>query len=251
MTTALTPSPAQLRAAVDVLTRAWFPKLPTPTDDVDDTNGCGCGGSRYDDDGEPYDDDEPYCNCADGCCCRTCNHFARARAKVCYLHRCEQPTRYAITPWCVHRAGVTRSADADDPHAERGLVRLGDNRQNHPRIMACSTHHARELIDADRQRRTAYPVDCALAAERTFYKVEQWTYEPDDVDVPGPLSTIPVWLDSARYRAGEAIKDRYRRATGQAGHGYEHLDGVRQDLVRTLHALLAHDEEMARNADDE
>ncbi len=129
----------------------------------------------------------------------------------------------------MHRDGVHRGADPDDPNVDDlGHVALGDSRQIHPPMTACGTAHARQLIDADRERRSAYPPDSQLAASNTYYQVDRWDYEPDDVDVPGPLHLLPGHLDSAHWWAKEAIKAVYREDLDRRDYD---LNGVQRHLA--------------------
>lgn len=216
-TTGAPPAQAKLRAAAAVLLRAWAPG-PQPAladEDYDETNGCGCGGT--------YGDDEPVCNCGPGCVCHECRHRERATTRRCHLPTprpdqpyawCGAPTRYRIVAYCLHRDGVTRTADDGDPAAEHGMVRLGDSIQRHPATYACSTQHARDLIELDRQRRSTADPASPLSATSTYYEVEPFRYEPDDTDVPGPLHPLHRDLEAALYWAGRTIA-----ATYDAGHG--------------------------------
>jgi hypothetical protein len=155
-----------------------------------------------------------------GCGCKQCVHGDHVRTRQCRLvvprdgqpHAwCGQPTRYVITPYCVHRDGVIRVASDDDPAAGDGTVRLGDSIQRHQATYACSTQHARALIAADQQCRTAYPADSVLSAANTHYEIESFTYEPDELDVPGALHALCDHLNSGRVPGAPGHRRHVRR----------------------------------------
>lgn len=212
------PSPAKLRAAVEVLLAAWAPQTLDADDQDDgyDTNGCNCAGT--DEHGN-----QRGCNCADGCGCPNCAHFRHTESRRCQLPaprpdqpyaRCGEPGQYRIRPYCVNRDSVTRLGSKGDTTAKRDIVRLGDSISHHATTYACTTQHARDLIALDQQRRANTPGDSPLSAARTYYNVENHQYEPDDIDVPGPLHPTRRALESAAYWAGQTIA-----ATYGTGHG--------------------------------
>lgn len=241
----------ELADAVAAILQAWVPRTPAgaPDDDYDDgTNGCGCGGE--DDDGEPI------CNCADSCGCRSCTHHRHAETARCHLRVpqegrpyawCGQPSRFKIRPFCTHRDSVSRAPSEGDPAGQRnGCVRLGDSIQWHYATYACSTQHARELIEQDRQRRRGGPDD-ALSAERTFYEVDSFRYEPDRVDVPGPLSDLPSLLDLALYSARAAVRGKFAEDRRRLDR---ELDFVRRFIALSLRRLIEY-QTPQRDEDDE
>lgn len=234
-----TPAPGDLAAAIDTIVRAWAPRrLPTGTGDNPDPwdgDNCQCAGD--DDNLEPLG-----CNCADNCTCGSCQHANHAETRRCRLvvpregqpHAwCGRETEYQIRGFCVHRDGVHRMASDGDPMSTSGSVRLGDSIQKHAPMYACSTQHARELIEQDRQYRERFPADSALAPSHTFYDVEPYTYRPDDTDVPGPLHPLESHLSSARYWTESAIRETHLR---------------RPALDYTVHAFLEHLAAAVQNA---
>lgn len=214
------PPTAQLRAAVDVLLRAWLPAAaPASVVDEDDdpfddeTNGCGCAGE--DEDGEPRG-----CNCGDGCGCVSCVHYQYAQTRFCELRvpaegqpyaRCGRPTELRIRIG-VHRGRRSRPPSDGDPAPvdKWGRVEVGDDIQAAGFRHTCSTQHARELIEQSRASRAAYDSD------PTFYEVETFRYAPDRVDVPGPLHPLLDALTSGTYYAKAAIHAEFTRAGGRA-----------------------------------
>lgn len=240
-----------LDVAVGALAAAWTPPTVTAAgdDDGDDYgDGCSCGGET--------DEGDPICNCADNCGCSNCDHLRHLDTARCHLRVpregqpyawCGAPTRYRVRPYCVHRGGVIRGASDGDPAAENGDVKLGDSIQWHPATFACSTQHARAIIDADRGYRGRFPADSPLAVGNTFYEVESWTYEPDLMDVPGPLGYLPAITGSADYWAGETVKAAY---AGNRRSLAWNLEALRRYVVAAARTVLAYDREAAQRAED-
>lgn len=234
MTTATsqtTPTAAELRAAMEVFVRAWAPRSTEPAGYVEETGGCGCGGA--DDAGDPI------CNCHDSCGCPSCNHDRYARAKRCSVTDCGQRTAYRIVAWCVHRDGVYRYPSPNDPAAVDGMVTtLGDSIQRHTPAYACTTRHAQALIEQDRQTRMRYetggPGD-ALTAARTHYEVERWDYQPDEIDMPGPLIPLAHDLESAARWVRRGTGARYAKPSTDTRWT---IEGAQQAIAMALEHLL-------------
>jgi len=193
------PTRDEMRAALDVFVRAWAPYTAPPAEPVDEQDdGCDCGGE--DDDGTPY------CNCAGNCICPRCVHYWHARARVCSVGGCYQRTRYRVVPWCVHRDGTYRAASDGDPATgDNGYVHLGDSVQRQTPRYACTTQHAAEIVATDRRERIGFDADSLLSAPNTYYDIDRWDYEPDDIDVPGALHPLLADLESAARFTRRAI----------------------------------------------
>lgn len=256
-TTTPKPTADELRAALAVFLRAWAPRSPAPADDVDEgdgpdeTNGCGCGGE--DEAGDPI------CTCHGSCSCPRCDHDRYARAKRCSVSGCGQRTAYRIVAWCVHRDGVHRSSSPDDPAAARGMVTLGDSVQRHSPLYACTTQHARALIEQDRQTRVQHEaggVGDALTAARTYYEVELWDYQPDDIDVPGPLIPLAHDLESAarwvRRTIGVPYAGQHPEYANPWADARWTIEGAQQAIAMGLEHLLDYldERDQAAAADD-
>jgi hypothetical protein len=194
----------------------------------------------------PDESGEPYCNCAGGCGCTSCVHYDRARYKTCSVRECGKPTQLKIVPWGLHRDGYSRAAEAGDPATnENGSVALGDSRQDHTLLTACGTIHARELITADQADRGKYSTDSALSAGRTHYDVDTWTYEPDELDVPGAIHRAAHQLGSAQRWAKTTIQASYPL---NARHRDFALEAAEQNLVWAAAALLEYRDHLAELA---
>lgn len=171
------PSAEEMRAALATLVAGW--RL-VPAD--------APAGQEPDD-----DEDGPYAEGEDPLSV----HARHVRTRRCYARGCYALSRYRVRPWCLHKDGVGRAADKGDPAVnDHGMVQLGDSIQWHSPVYACTTQHARELIEADQAARTGGPLD-ALSAARTHYQVDAWHYEPDSYDVPGALHPLLQELQSA------------------------------------------------------
>jgi len=237
-----TPTVEEIRAAALTLMRAWAPSViaerqRSTGDDYDPYyNGCGCAGE--DEDGEPY------CNCAGGCSCPWCAHTMHAEAARCGLvvptsdqpyARCGRPTGYRIVPFHPTHDGISRPpSDGDDAVDEYGYVKLGDTNSYGMTRYACSTQHARAVIEADRAYRARFDSTSALSAANTFYEVERWRYRPDDIGLErkfgdptaGHLTTILSVVRSLEWAGPGLVVERW--------HG-THPDGARlPELAESL-----------------
>ncbi|WP_431935849.1 hypothetical protein [Micromonospora sp. RP3T] len=236
------PTPTDLHAAVTALLTAWAPNTRAPFDPAPgDDNGCRCGGHE--------------CNCAGGCGCPSCRHQEHRRTAHCQnpdprpgepFARCGALTAYRIRPFCIHLDGVTRTPSDGDPAANNGMVTLGDSIQHHTAMYACTTQHARHLIERDRHRRKVYPADSALTADRTYYQVDAYTYEPDDIDVPGALHPLRESLEAAAYWTRGTIAAEY--GIGRSPLHYN-ADGMLRYLAWAVASAAAYAERGTRPAD--
>ncbi len=206
----------RVRQAIDVIARAWAPALPRAVNPDAHRllyEGCNCAGED-DDTGEPLG-----CNCAETCTCDSCEHqrhvtSGRCRARIArgdlLVVACGEPTRFRVRGYCVHRGGVLRTADPGDLLATpNGTVVLGDSIQWHEPTYACSTGHARLLMNADREYRAKFDPDSLLHVDHTFYEITPFRYQPDHLDVPGPLHTVVAQLRSAQWAALMVVESEF------------------------------------------
>lgn len=210
---------------------------PAGQPEGDDDNGCSCGGES---------DGRPVCNCGDGCSCDNCNHYRHARARTCSLDGCEGLSVYRLVPW--QADGVTQVHRGEiDPGpavvgAEEWIV-FGEQPSEIPGGIrhACGKAHAVVLAENLRAFYDAF----RWSRGKTRVRIESWTYEPDVVDLPGPLWGL---RESARVLASMAeslAQHRNKYRVGPVSSPVDTLGHARRyaaRVVETLAALDAHHE---------
>ncbi|MFD7161335.1 hypothetical protein ACFV9C_42585 [Kribbella sp. NPDC059898] len=255
-------SRAAVRAAADLLRDAW---APGPVGRIDilgellppgsSAPACDCGNRDANGelrrDGRPGTD--PACTHTRFCYCDQCVHGDHLAQATCAMPRCERPTRIQITRWSVRpwsqdppsnqeTAGdepagndpASGPATGDEVGLEAdGTFGVGDNLRQHPRLFACGTLHARQLIDDDRRRHEP--------PGRCYYEARGWTYEPDQVDVTAPINQVPGHLDFAQWHAQTAMAALF---AGDHEQHNQSLADARQSLAWAVSALAAHTEQL-------
>lgn len=233
------PSQDQIDAAVRTLLRAWSPGSGLAHADVaaeeeyDPYDGCNCAGT--DDDGEPLG-----CNCAGGCVCDSCSYYEYARAKTCQagpstpgLNRtCGKATKFRVVGFRLDGGWRSTPDTAQCPHRPEdkcpcsgGVVFLdhGARPVTHQTLTACSSEHARALCE----RMIQVYNEPADKPNRLRWYYEQWTYEPHDHELPGPLPALRERLRSAQSCTEAAV-----RAVTSGRDVELWLRYARQDLAR-------------------
>lgn len=235
------PSQEEIDAALRTLMRAWSPgSIPAdaPVDsaalaaeeEYEPYDGCNCAGT--DDDGEPLG-----CNCASGCDCDSCSYSEYARAKTCQAGPCGKATKFRVVGFRLDGGWRSTPDTTQCPHRPEdkcpcsgGVVFLdqGARPVTHQTLTACSAAHARALCEGMVQ---VYNEPADMPHRLRWY-YEQWTYEPHDTELPGPLPALRERLRSAQSCTKAAV-----RAVASGGDIELWLRYARQDLARAaLHA---------------
>lgn len=233
------PTPAEIEAATRILMRAWAPGTLLPgdhpkevvagsDDDYDEEDPdefCGCAGS--DEDGESLG-----CNCGDGCVCESCEYYRYARNKICSVKGCGKPPAFRVVRFGLvdqHVQEPTKKG-AVCPHPESAdhfctsatvYVEAGPSVQEFGYQPACSTAHAVQLRDSQREHSQQYN-----RGDRDHYRLEAWTYTPHFTELPAPLPQLRETLRSAHDNITWAIKHH-----ASAGSPGTWLASVRRNLA--------------------
>ncbi|GLY08255.1 hypothetical protein [Actinoplanes sp. NBRC 101535] len=186
---------------------------------------------------DPYDDPnaEP-CTGHGSCRCDSCLHTEHRETRKCRVvvptdgqpyAWCAKPALWRVIPICIHSSGVIRQGSDGDPDADKfGSVTLGDNiqRDTWTQLYACSTQHARQLMNDTKQKRDRG--DWPGQGTGWFYEVEPYVYQPDVFDVSTPLHLIESHADSITYWAKAAARALF--------------DGDRKQQQYATEAVLSH-----------
>lgn len=245
------PSQDEIDAALRILLRAWSPSsVPADApvdsaalaveDEYEPYDGCNCAGS--DDDGEPLG-----CNCGGGCTCDSCYYFEYSRAKTCQAGphttgldmQCGKTTTHRVVGFRLDGRWRSTSDIAQCPHRPEdacpcasGVVYIdhGARPMTHQTLTACSAAHAQALVE----RMIQVYNEPADKPTRLRWYIEQWTYEPHDIELPDPLPALRGCIRGLQSSIGQAVASFARHGDTETWLTY-----VRQDLARAArHAAM-------------
>jgi hypothetical protein len=191
--TPTTTQPSQIQAALETLLREWDGlRVPTGSSDKPE-NDCNCAGSYF-------DDDEPRCNCGDGCTCDSCHLYQVARMAACQgTAGCGLPTRLRVSAWSITPKYLKPDDGDTSPRDEHGHVQVGSQVYRAWSQSACGTVCARAIIDRH-----------AHMSDRITFEVERYEYRPALAELPLPLAAA-LGRTGAAHRALEQLSvDVYR-----------------------------------------
>lgn len=170
------PQQVNTKDVVDQLIALWNPSRNiTPSADTD----------SY-----AEDEDDDSCTGSGGCGCSSCYHDESVRTARCSITTCTAPTQFRLRTWRLTGGRQVQAREIGRTENPDEWLRFGDAQSFMigSERYACGKPHAYELWQQLLQR---YNKPTDDEAQRWRVEIENWRYEPDELDLP---HADLVWL---------------------------------------------------------